>query len=274
MRTESFKRTDIEESWVLLDAEGKTLGRFASEVANILSGKNKPEYTPNADLGDYVVVVNASKITVTGKKLDQKLYYRHSGYPGGIKSKPLNEVLRNSPSDAVKSAVKGMLPKNKLGRKMLTKLKVYDNAEHPHAAQKPVTKESQDLKLEQIITVGRRKTSTARVFLQKGSGEITVNKKKLEGYFGREVAQMVVKKPLVSADLTNGVDIKATVTGGGSFGQAGAIRLGIARALVEYDENLKPVLKKEGFLTRDSRKVERKKVGLRKARKRPQYSKR
>tara|TARA_X000000368_G_scaffold245737_1_gene194151 strand:- start:164 stop:550 length:387 start_codon:yes stop_codon:yes gene_type:complete len=128
--------------------------------------------------------------------------------------------------------------------------------------------------LEQIITVGRRKTSTARVFLQKGKGEITVNKKKLEDYFGREVAQMVVKQPLVTTDLTKGVDINATVSGGGSFGQAGAIRLGIARALVEYDENLKPALKKEGFLTRDSRKVERKKVGLRKARKRPQYSKR
>jgi|TARA_B100000902_G_scaffold122352_1_gene122403 small subunit ribosomal protein S9 len=128
--------------------------------------------------------------------------------------------------------------------------------------------------LEQIITVGRRKTSTARVFLQKGKGEITVNKKKLEDYFGREVAQMVVKQPLETADLTEAIDIKATVSGGGSFGQAGAIRLGIARALVEFDEDLKPALKKEGFLTRDSRKVERKKVGLRKARKRPQYSKR
>ena len=129
-------------------------------------------------------------------------------------------------------------------------------------------------KLEQIITVGRRKTSTARIFLQKGKGEITVNKKKLEEYFGREVARMVVKQPLETTDLTEGVDIKATVSGGGSFGQAGAIRLGIARALVEFDENLKPALKKEGFLTRDSRKVERKKVGLRKARKRPQFSKR
>ena len=124
--------------------------------------------------------------------------------------------------------------------------------------------------MDQIITVGRRKTSTARVFLQKGTGEITVNKKKLEVYFGREVAQMVVKQPLVSTELTQGIDIKATVSGGGSFGQAGAIRLGIARALVEYDETLKPILKQEGFLTRDSRKVERKKVGLRKARKRPQ----
>ena len=128
--------------------------------------------------------------------------------------------------------------------------------------------------MEQIITVGRRKTSTARVFLQKGTGEITVNKKKLDAYFGREVAQMVVKQPLVSTDLSNGVDITATVKGGGSFGQAGAIRLGIARALVEYDETLKPVLKKEGFLTRDSRKVERKKYGRRKARRSFQFSKR
>ena len=127
--------------------------------------------------------------------------------------------------------------------------------------------------MEQIITVGRRKTSTARVFLQKGKGEITVNKKKLEEYFGREVAQMVVKQPLETTDLTEGVDIKATVSGGGSFGQAGAIRLGIARALVEFDENLKPALKKEGFLTRDTRKEQTNKVGLRKARKRPQYSK-
>ncbi len=128
--------------------------------------------------------------------------------------------------------------------------------------------------MDQIVTVGRRKTSKARVFLVKGSGSITVNKKKLDDYFGREVARMVVKQPLEAVQMSNGVDIKATVKGGGSFGQAGAIQLGIARALVEYDESLKMPLKKEGFLTRDPRKVERKKVGLRKARKRPQYSKR
>ena len=128
--------------------------------------------------------------------------------------------------------------------------------------------------MEQIITVGRRKTSKARIFLVKGSGVITVNKKNLEDYFGREVARMVVKQPLEAVKMSEGVDVTATVKGGGSFGQAGAIQLGIARALVKYDENLKSSLKKEGFLTRDSRKVERKKVGLRKARKRPQYSKR
>jgi len=139
MRTESYKRTDIEESWILVDAKGKTLGRLAAQIANILSGKNKPEYTPNADMGDFVVVVNASEVNVTGKKLDQKLYYRHSGYPGGIKSKPLREIMENSANDAIKSAVKGMLPKSKLGRQMFTKLKVYNDDQHPHAAQKQVT---------------------------------------------------------------------------------------------------------------------------------------
>jgi small subunit ribosomal protein S9 len=128
--------------------------------------------------------------------------------------------------------------------------------------------------LDQILTVGRRKTSTARIFLEKGTGSIIVNKKKLEDYFGREVAQMVVKQPLETVEMLDGFNIKATVVGGGSFGQAGAIRLGIARALVQYDEDLKPALKKEGFLTRDSRKVERKKVGLVKARKSKQFSKR
>lgn len=128
--------------------------------------------------------------------------------------------------------------------------------------------------MEQIVTVGRRKTSKARVFLTKGSGNISVNQKDLSDYFPREVAQMLVKQPLEKVDMLNGVDIKATVKGGGSFGQAGAVQLGIARALVELDEELKGPLKKEGYLTRDSRKVERKKVGLRKARKRPQFSKR
>ena len=128
--------------------------------------------------------------------------------------------------------------------------------------------------MDQIVTVGRRKTSKARVFLVKGSGLITVNKKKLDDYFGREVARMVVRQPLEAVQMLEGVDIKATVKGGGSFGQAGAIQLGIARALVKYDESLKSPLKKEGFLTRDSRVVERKKYGRAKARRSYQFSKR
>ena len=130
MKTQSFKKSDIKESWILVDAEHKTLGRLASSLASRLSGKHKPEYTPNADLGDYIVVVNAGKIIVTGNKLDQKKYYNHSGYPGGIKSKSLNEVLKSSAEDAI-------LPKNKLGKKMLTKLKIYKDAKHPHQAQNP-----------------------------------------------------------------------------------------------------------------------------------------
>ncbi len=137
MKTQSFKQTDIKESWILVDAEDKTLGRLASSLASRLRGKHRPEYTPNADLGDYIVVVNASKISVTGDKLNQKKYYKHSGYPGGIKSKSLKEVIKNSAEDAIRMAVKGMLPKNRLGKKMLTKLKIYKDAEHPHQAQNP-----------------------------------------------------------------------------------------------------------------------------------------
>ena len=137
MKTQSFKQTDIKESWILVDAEDKTLGRLASSLASRLRGKHRPEYTPNADLGDYIVVVNASKISVTGDKLNQKKYYKHSGYPGGIKSKSLKEVMKSSAEDAIRMAVKGMLPKNRLGKKMLTKLKIYKDAEHPHQAQNP-----------------------------------------------------------------------------------------------------------------------------------------
>ena len=137
MITRSFKQSDIKESWILVDAEDKTLGRLASSLASRLRGKHRPEFTPNADLGDYIVVVNAGKISVTGDKLNQKKYYKHSGYPGGIKSKSLDEVLKNSAEDAIRMAVKGMLPKNILGKKMLTKLKIYKDAEHPHQAQNP-----------------------------------------------------------------------------------------------------------------------------------------
>ena len=123
MITRSFKQSDIKESWILVDAEDKTLGRLASSLASRLRGKHRPEFTPNADLGDYIVVVNAGKISVTGDKLNQKKYYKHSGYPGGIKSKSLDEVLKNSAEDAIRMAVKGMLPKINLERKCLQNLR-------------------------------------------------------------------------------------------------------------------------------------------------------
>ena len=137
MNTQSFKQSDIEESWIMVDAKEQTLGRLATKLAFRLRGKHKPEYSSNADLGDFIVVVNAKDIHVTGKKMTQKMYYRHSGYPGGIKSKPLNELLASSPEEVIRAAVKGMLPKTSLGRKQLTKLRVFAGAEHEHEAQKP-----------------------------------------------------------------------------------------------------------------------------------------
>ena len=129
----------VERKWYVVDAEGKTLGRLASEVANVLRGKNKPTYTPHIDPGDYVIVVNAEKIQVTGKKLDQKIYYHHSEYVGGMKEATLREMMQKKPEFVITHAVKGMLPKGPLGRQMLKKLHVYAGPEHNHAAQKPET---------------------------------------------------------------------------------------------------------------------------------------
>lgn len=129
----------VEKKWYVIDAEGQNLGRLASAVARVLRGKNKPEFTPHADMGDYVIVVNAEKVRVTGKKLDQKMYYRHSDYVGGFKSTTLREMLDKKPEKVIEHAVIGMLPKGPLGRKMAEKLHVYTGAEHPHAAQKPET---------------------------------------------------------------------------------------------------------------------------------------
>jgi large subunit ribosomal protein L13 len=136
-RTYVTKREDIERDWYVVDASGQTLGRLASEVAQIIRGKHKPTFSPAVDVGDYVIVVNAEKVHVTGRKLDQKMYYRHSGYPGGLKELTLGRMLEEHPSRVIQLAVKGMLPKNKLGRKMLKKLKVYAGSEHPHQAQQP-----------------------------------------------------------------------------------------------------------------------------------------
>ena len=137
MNTYMANPDKIERKWYVVDAEGYTLGRLASEVAKILRGKNKPIFTPHADTGDYVIVVNADKITVTGKKLDQKIYYRHSEYVGGMKEQTLREKLAKAPVEVMEKAVRGMLPKGPLGNKMYKKLFVYAGAEHPHAAQKP-----------------------------------------------------------------------------------------------------------------------------------------
>ena len=137
MKTYSAKPGEITREWYLVDAEGKTLGRLATQIADTLRGKRKPQYTPHVDTGDFVIVVNAEKIRVTGNKLDQKRYYRHSGYPGGLRSRTLREQLDRRPTEVLRVAVKGMLPKNRLARQQITKLKIYAGPEHPHEAQAP-----------------------------------------------------------------------------------------------------------------------------------------
>jgi large subunit ribosomal protein L13 len=126
-----------ERNWLVVDATGKTLGRLATQIADTLRGKRKPEYTPHVDVGDFVIVVNAEKISVTGNKREEKRYYRHSGYPGGLRSRTLNEMLERRPEEVMRRAVKGMLPRNRLGRAQLGKLKIYAGPDHPHAAQQP-----------------------------------------------------------------------------------------------------------------------------------------
>lgn len=137
MKTYTLKPEEITREWYVIDAEGKILGRLASEIAKILKGKHKPTYTPHIDSGDYVIVINADKVRVTGRKLEQKIYYRHSGYPGGLKSICLAEQLERHPTRVLKAAVRGMLPKNRLGRAMIKKLKIYAGDSHPHQAQQP-----------------------------------------------------------------------------------------------------------------------------------------
>ena len=141
MKTYSAKPLEVERKWYLIDAEGKTLGRLATVVANILRGKIKPQYTPHIDTGDFVIVINADKIQVTGNKETDKKYYRHSGYPGGLKVTSFKELMGKNPVAAIEKAVKGMLPHNTLGQEQFNKLKVYAGSEHPHEAQKPTVYE-------------------------------------------------------------------------------------------------------------------------------------
>lgn len=138
MKTIMAKKEEMERKWFIVDAEGKTLGRIASGIAEVLIGKHKPIFTPHVDTGDHVIVINADKVQYSGKKLKNKIYYHHSRYPGGLKAETLEELLKKKPEDALKKAVKGMLPKSILGKAMIKKLKIYCGSEHPHTAQSPV----------------------------------------------------------------------------------------------------------------------------------------
>jgi len=139
MKTQSIRAQDVRHDWYVIDAADRTLGRIATEIAHRLRGKHKPEYTPNVDTGDYVIVVNAAKVRVSGRKTTDKIYYHHTGYPGGIKATSFARMQAEHPERVIETAVKGMLPRNPLGRAMYRKLKVYAGPEHPHAAQQPQT---------------------------------------------------------------------------------------------------------------------------------------
>jgi large subunit ribosomal protein L13 len=137
MKSYMARPLEVERKWYVVDAEGQTLGRLATEIAHILRGKNKPQYTPHVDTGDFVVAVNAEKVVVTGRKAEQKVYRRHSGYPGGLKETSYEQMMERRPTEILRRAVKGMMPKNRLARQQLRKLKIYAGPEHPHAAQNP-----------------------------------------------------------------------------------------------------------------------------------------
>ena len=219
-------------------------------------------------------MINAAHVRLTGRKEEQKIYREHSGYEGGLREERAKIVRQKHPVRLVEEAVHGMLPKTKLGQAMYRKLKVYAAADHPHAAQKPQGSRSHNLATTQHYGTGRRKTSTARVFLRPGSGTITINARPIEASFPTETLRLVIRQPLVLTENLERFDVLATTAGGGISGQAGALRLGIARALLDYNAELRSPLRKAGLLTRDPRAKERKKYGMAGARKRFQFSKR
>jgi large subunit ribosomal protein L13 len=236
MKTFSAKPAEVKHEWFVIDATDKVLGRVASEVALRLRGKHKAIYTPHVDTGDFIVIVNADKIRVTGTKANDKVYYRHSGFPGGIYATKFKDMQAKHPGRAIEKAVKGMLPKGPLGYAMIKKLKVYAGSEHPHTAQQP--KAAGNLRSGHMIGnwnygTGRRKSSVARVFIKKGTGQIVVNGRLSKQYFGRQTSIMIVKQPLALTGNGEAFDIKVNVHGGGESGQAGAVRHGVTRALID-----------------------------------------
>ncbi len=290
MKTYVVKGAEIEREWFVVDAAGKNLGRLATRIATILRGKHKPTFTPGLDVGDFVIVINADKIAVTGNKLTEKMYYRHSLYPGGLTETSMSKMLATHPERVIEEAVRGMLPKNRLGRAMFKKLKVYAGGS-PTRGRKPqplssaavryvpiewaMAKEEKKLVEAQYYAgTGRRKAAVARVRIYPGGSAFVVNEKPAEEFFSREGDMAAALEPFKVTGTEGGYGISVVVKGGGVTGQAEAIRHGAARALLVANPELRLALKKAGLLTRDPRAKERKKPGLKRARKAPQYTKR
>ena len=279
MKTFSANPQTVKRDWFVIDANNKVLGRLASEIAHRLRGKHKAEYTPHVDTGDYVIVVNAEKIAVTGNKVNAKKYYRHTGYPGGIKETSFREMIGNHPARVIESAVKGHVAAQQAWQGHV--FKTQGICRRAASTSGPATQGSGNLterkyRIKSKVIVfdmaqtqetwrgtGRRKSSTARVYLERGAGSIVVNKVPLEEYFGRDdLANDCSPQPLELVEMLDKVDVRVNVSGGGNSGQAGAIRHGITRALITYDEELRSSLRQAGFVTRDAREVEPQKSGL------------
>ncbi len=277
MKTFSAKPQEVVHGWLHVDATDKVLGRLAAAVALRLRGKHKPEYTPHVDTGDFIIVTNVEKLRVTGNKAEDKIYYRHTGYPGGIYETNFNKLQQKHPERVLEKAVKGMLPKRPPGLRHDQEIKGLCRQHAPSF--RAATQRTHDLRNQKMVGkyhygTGRRKSAVARVFIKLGKGQIVVNDKALDIYFSRETGRMIVRQPLELTGNTDSFDIMVNVFGGGESGQAGAVRHGITRALIDFDANLKPQLSKAGLDTRDESEVERKKVGFHKARRRKQFSKR
>ena len=221
MTTYSAKPETVKRDWYIVDASGKVLGRLASEIARRLKGKHKPEFTTHVDTGDYVIVVNAEKIVVTGKKTKDKLYHRYTGYQSGLKVASFEELLKRAPGRAIEEAVRGMLPKNPLGGRCSASsryIKVASTGTRPrtrsHWNSKKLVR-NPDMAQAQKNTyygTGRRKTSTARVYLRPGKGEIRINDRTLDEFFGRETTRMIVRQPLVVVDMEKSSMSSSTLT--------------------------------------------------------------
>ena len=280
----------VERQWHVIDAEGQVLGRIATEAARLLQGKHKAVYTPHIDTGDHVVVVNAAKVRLTGRKDEQKVYRYHSGYEGGLRvgarqgpssEEPVSDRGRGGSRDAPQDQARRSHVAQAQGVCRREASSSGAEAHRPEGVRQVITRNKRVSARSHNVAAGieyygtgRRKTSTARVFLRPGAGGITVNRKPIEQAFPTEALRTQIKQPLAVTETGDKFDVLATIAGGGIAGQAGALRLGIARALVEYNVELRQRLKKAGFLTRDARIKERKKYGQKGARKRFQFSKR
>ena len=286
VRTYTPKPGEVARAWHVIDATDVVLGRLASQTAQLLRGKHKPQYAPHMDVGDFVVIVNAGKVALTGSKRDDKVAYRHSGHPGGLKTINVGDQLRTPPRprhrarDQGDAAAQHPRPADAQEAQGLRRPRapprcpaapdLRDQAGGPVTSALTVT----DADGRPIQTVGRRKEAIVRVRLLPGTGQFKLNGRTLEDYFPNKVHQQLIREPFVTLEKAEQYDVVALLKGGGVTGQAGALRLGIARALIEIEADDRPALKKAGFLTRDPRVKERKKYGLKKARKAPQYSKR